>query len=264
MHRLVSDSDITLFSRFECKYLISPLQVPALREFIEPFMRPDSFAARGTNNRYPISSLYLDSDDLMTYHQTVGGEKNRFKLRVRTYSDDPDTEAFFEVKRKINSIVQKRRARLGREEAGKLLDIGGGPRWSGSLTTGGDLDEFLNQVALIGAKPVVRVRYMREAYESRAGDPLRITLDTELMHAVTLDNDLGHASGRWVSTPVDGVILELKFTERFPGWIASLVRMLGLKQQPVPKYVLSIDHMLMHGRESVLSLGGFALPVRRI
>jgi hypothetical protein len=40
----------------------------------------------------------------------VAGEKARFKLRVRTYSDDPSSPAFFEVKEKTNKVVSKRRA----------------------------------------------------------------------------------------------------------------------------------------------------------
>ena len=83
------------------------------------------------------------------------------------------------------------------------------------------------------------------------------------MHAVTLHHDLTFGSGRWVSTPVNGVILELKFTERFPDWVADLARIFGLKQQPVPKYVWSVDHVLMGGRESALGLAGFTLPPRR-
>ncbi len=104
---------------------------------------------------------------------------------------------------------------------------------------------------------------MREAYESRGGDPVRITIDTELMHAITLDHEISHQSGRWVTTPVSGSILELKFTERFPEWLSAMVRAFGLKQQPVPKYVLSVDHMLLEGREAALSMAGFSLPPRR-
>jgi hypothetical protein len=126
-----------------------------------------------------------------------------------------------------------------------------------------DAEYFSNHLILSGAKPVLKVRYMREAYESRGGDPVRITLDTELMHAVTLRHDLSYDSGRWVSTPVDGVILELKFTDRYPGWLGDLVRIFGLKQQPVPKYVWSVDHVLLTGRESALGLAGFTLPPRR-
>ena len=113
--------DITLSSRYECKYLVSPMIVPQIRQFIAPFMQPDHYAAMREGYRYPICSLYLDSDDLALYHQTVSGEKNRFKLRVRSYSDDPERAVFFEVKRKINNIVQKRRARVTREQARVLL-----------------------------------------------------------------------------------------------------------------------------------------------
>lgn len=256
--------DTQLGSRYECKYLLSPMVVPEVREFIQPFMVPDRFAALRENHRYPICSLYLDSPDLLLYQQTVGGEKNRFKLRVRTYSDDPSKPLFFEVKRKINNIVQKRRARIDREDGLQFLSERlDGFGFSTISTPATELDHFAGHMELAGARPLVRVRYMREAYESRGGDPVRVTLDTELMHCVTFKTELSHNHGRWVSTPVDGTILELKFTERFPSWIRDLVQVFGLKQQPVPKYVWSVDHMMLEGREAALSVAGFTLPVRR-
>jgi len=264
MHRQAISTDITLRSRFECKYLISPLVVPELRSFLSSFARPDRYAALRSGYRYPICSLYLDTDDLLLYQQTVGGDKNRFKLRIRTYSDDASSPAFFEVKRKINSIVQKRRAILDRDRAPEMLNQGLNG-WLRHSNRGlmSDAEYFANHLILSAAKPVIKVRYMREAYESIGGDPVRVTIDTELMHAVTLDHDLTRQRGRWVSTPVDGVILELKFTERFPTWIHDLVQTFGLRQRPVPKYVWSVDHVLMSGRESALALGGFTLPPRR-
>jgi len=262
--QLAFDSDVTLRSRFECKYLVSPASVPAIREFIQPFMAPDRYAARWDGNRYAICSLYLDSQDLRLYQQTVGGEKNRFKLRIRTYDDDPDSLVFFEVKRKLNNIVSKQRAALSRDNAARMVETGvNGFMGDLPLEALDDLNSFALYSDLTNARPLVRVRYLREAYEARGGDPVRITIDTELMHAITLDHEIGHESGRWVTTPVAGSILELKFTERYPEWMSALVRAFGLKQQPVPKYVLSIDHMLMEGREAALSLGGFLLPPRR-
>lgn len=255
---------VQLGSRYECKYLLSPMIVSEVREFLQPFMAPDRFAALRENYRYPISSLYLDSPDLLLYQQTVGGEKNRFKLRVRTYSDDLSTPVFFEVKRKINNIVQKRRARVDREDGlhflAERLD---GFGFHAIATPASELEYFGGHMELAAARPLIRVRYMREAYESRGGDPVRVTLDTELMHCVTFKTDLSHEQGRWVSTPVDGTILEIKFTELFPSWIRDLVQVFGLRQQPVPKYVWSVDHMMLHGRESALNVGGFTLPVRR-
>ena len=264
MHRLTTDSDITLYSRFECKYLVSPLIVPQIREFVGTFMRPDRFASLREGYRYPVCSLYLDTDDFQLYQQTVGGNKNRFKLRVRTYSDEPSKPAFYEVKRKLNNVVQKRRAVLDRDRTREMIEEGvnGWVRHSNRALLS-DAEYFSSHVALTSAKPVLKVRYMRDAYESKSGEPVRITIDTDLMHAVTLDHDLTFEQGRWVSTPVSGTILEVKFTERYPDWVADLVRTFGLKQQPVPKYCWSVDHVLMAGRESALAMAGFTLPPRR-
>jgi VTC domain-containing protein len=260
LDRVLHDSDITLASRFECKYLVSPLVVPALREFIAPFVRLDRFATSRPDGRYSICSLYYDSDDLRMYQQTVGGEKNRVKLRVRSYSDDESSPLYFEVKRKVNNIVQKRRACVTRQQAAALH----ARRFDSVMgAVDPEFGYFANYAGLSSARPVVRVRYMREAFESLTGEPLRITLDTELIHAATFDFETSHERGRWVTTPVDGVILEIKFTEMFPAWVADMVRAFGLVQQPVPKYVLCLDHMLLAGRESVLSLGGLTLPVER-
>jgi hypothetical protein len=261
--RLATDSDITLSSRFECKYIISPLLVPQIREFIQPFMRPDRFA-NAIDASYEICSLYLDTDDLQLYQQTVSGEKKRFKLRVRTYSDDPQSPVFFEVKRRLDGIVQKRRARIDRRRSAALL-ASGVNGWLRDVTDDvlSDIEYFSVYQRLSGAKPLIRVKYRREAYEPRGGDPARITIDTALQHCITLDDTLSHETGRWVTTPVEGTILELKFTERYPPWFLDLVHLFGLKQQPVPKYVMSVDHVLLEGRATTLAVAGFTMPPRR-
>ena len=256
--------DPTFYSRYECKYLVRPVVVPEMREFIRPFARPDGFAALQPNNRYAVCSLYLDSEDLVLYQQTVGGEKDRFKLRVRTYSDDPGTPAFTEVKKKVNNIVHKRRAGLTRAQAARLL-VERSVDWLEELPVSkrDDVDYFNHHVELIGARPVTRVKYMREAYEAKGNEPARITIDTELMHCLTLNDDLRHGPGRWTTTPLDGTIVEIKFTERYPWWIQEFIRVFDLRQQAVPKYVLSVDHLLMHGRESAITLAGMTLPPHR-
>jgi len=109
--------DRTLSSRYECKYLIPPRFVPAIRQFITPFLRPDRYALGREGYRYTISSLYLDTPDLRLFHQTVKGEKNRFKLRIRTYSDAPNDPVFFEIKKRCDRVIRKRRAKVCRTEA---------------------------------------------------------------------------------------------------------------------------------------------------
>jgi hypothetical protein len=252
----------TFASRYECKYVVDPAILPDLRLFLRAFAQPDPFARLRPDHRYPICSLYLDSPDLALYQQTVGGERDRFKLRLRTYTDDEEKPVFAEVKRKFNAIVHKRRAALTRDQAVRLI------RDSQLSTAGMRPDEerdaafFAHHVTLANARPVIRVKYLREAYQGRDNEPARITIDTDLMHALSLDGALSHTRGRWTPTSLDGAILEIKFTERFPGWVQDLVRLFGLSQRAVPKYVLSVDHMMLDGRETALAMAGITLPPR--
>lgn len=253
----------TFHSRYECKYIVDPSIVADIRDYIRPFTQPDGFAALRPGYRYPICSLYLDSPDLLMYQQTVNGEKDRFKLRVRTYSDHPTDRVYFEVKRKVNTVVHKRRAALTREQAAAVLDREPIDLDALAAEDRRDIENFDHHVMLTEARPVVRIKYSREAYQATGDEPVRITVDTDLQHAISLDPALSHRVGRWTSTPLDGVILEIKFTERYPWWVQQFIRAFGLKQQAMPKYVLSIDHLLLQGRESVLALAGMTLPPRR-
>jgi hypothetical protein len=199
----------------------------------------------------------------MLYQQTVGGEKDRFKLRIRTYTDDPSRPAYLEVKRKLNNVVHKRRAGVPRDHVARVLnravlDLSWLPPEDQA-----DSEYFCSYLALTEARPLIRVKYMREAYAADGNEPVRITIDSNLMHAITLNDNLSHAEGRWTATPVRGVIVEIKFTERFPWWVQDFIRTFGLHQRAVPKYVWSVDHMLLDSRESALSVAGITLPPRR-
>jgi SPX domain protein involved in polyphosphate accumulation len=237
--------------------------VPRIRQFLQPFMRLDKFAIQRAGGRYPVCSLYLDSADLKLYQQTVCGEKNRFKLRVRTYSDDDSLPVFLEVKCKLNSIVHKRRAEVPRDHAARMLNREVTDVSALTPSSRQDADYFYHHLGMIEARPVVRVKYMREAYEALGNEPVRVTIDTDLMHAITLAPEFRRTPGRWTATPLDGSILEIKFTERFPWWVQDFIRSFGLLQRAVPKYIWSVDHMLLEGRESTLAMAGVSLPPLR-
>ncbi len=125
------------------------------------------------------------------------------------------------------------------------------------------MEYFRHHVMLTQARPVVRVRYVREAYQANGNEPVRITIDTDLAHVITLDATLDHGSGEWTETPLNETIVEVKFTERYPWWVQDFIRTFGLIQRAVPKYVLSIDHMILDGRATAMALAGMTLPPRR-
>ena len=227
--------------RRECKYALDPAAVDPVRAFIHPFVEPDPYAAQRPGNRYPVCSLYLDTPALTLYGQTLQGQKNRYKLRVRSYSDDPGEPVFWEVKRRIDGLVLKRRTCVGRNTARALLD--GRPHGNGDPVA----DEFLSLVAGAAARPTLRVRYQREAYESRGPDPVRLTFDTQLAYAQAVDLIPEHNGSGWRPAPLRATILEIKFTDRFPRWVLELLRSFCLGRQSLPKYCLSLSTAIRAG-----------------
>ena len=111
-----------LACRYELKYLISEARGsrPWIR-YIRPFLEYDRYSKLQRGGMYPIVSLYLDSDDMQLCKETLTGLKNRFKLRIRSYTDEPEYPRFFEIKRRINRVILKSRARVTDEDVPILL-----------------------------------------------------------------------------------------------------------------------------------------------
>jgi hypothetical protein len=98
------------------------------------------------------------------------------------------------------------------------------------------LQNFCKLAQDVRAGPKAHVAYLREAWISPRDNSVRITLD----RAVRCEPEfLAHASTR-MDNPVivfgKEVILELKFTDRFPDWFKQLVRVFGLMQYAAAKY----------------------------
>ncbi len=76
--------------RHEMKYHITEQQALGIAQFIRPFLQPDRYCKLQPGGSYPIVSLYFDSGDLQLCRQSLEGQKNRCKLRIRSYTDEPD------------------------------------------------------------------------------------------------------------------------------------------------------------------------------
>ena len=197
---------LTACSRFENKYIIHPTLLPAMRQFLLTVASVDPYTRPGESHEYSVCSLYLDTEDLRFYRQTRNGEKTRIKLRARTYSDAPDAPVFLEVKARINRVVTKRRVSLSRPEAVAVLSQE--VRWWDVCRPNeqaDNLEHFVTQMALTSCKPLVRVRYLREAYIGLDHEPVRVTFDTHLQYKPTFRPTLLHDGGGWMPVRVGGV-----------------------------------------------------------
>jgi SPX domain protein involved in polyphosphate accumulation len=233
-------------SRFELKYVIEEQRARAIRDFVRGYLDPDENVRDTHHCTYPIHSLYLDTPSLLLCRQSVYGLKNRFKLRIRFYDDVPAHPAFLEIKRRLTDVIRKERAMASREWIDRFLQ---GHRLDWAMLTPGNaqrqaegaLRRFCETVETLRARPAVYVSYLREAYVSPNSDQLRVTFDREIS-AAPFDRRRGLAMPTaGVRADVGGVVLELKFLDRFPLWMRELVRTFDLDRRSVAKYVYCVE-----------------------
>jgi SPX domain protein involved in polyphosphate accumulation len=230
-------------SRFELKYLLSEETALAIRDFVRSYLDLDEYSVGRPNFSYPVHSLYLDSPDLKTYWDTINGNKNRYKLRLRYYSTNPGAPIFFEIKRRMNSCIMKQRGGVKQEFVPTLLR-GQFPEMEHLLTQAPKpfvaIQRFTELMTRIHAAPKVHIAYLREAYVSE-NDEVRVTMDREICgephSSLAPTTKLENPRRSFANT----VVLELKFTNRFPDWFKEMVRVFHIMQCGAAKYVESIQ-----------------------
>lgn len=232
--------------RFELKYRISESKAQQIRFFVQNYLPCDPYGITQSDLSYTVNSLYIDSNELKTFRDTINGDRNRFKLRIRYY-DYEDTPVYFEIKRRNDKVIRKKRARVHRWAVEELL--------AGQLPTmdhlvhktaeqKGILDEFSYLQNLLLAKPTMHVSYKREAYEPLESNFVRVTFDRDVKSK--------EVNGRYLLTEEpgnfkvfgDNVILELKFTDRFPNWLQEMTQLFHLRKESAAKYVDSIEGLM--------------------
>jgi len=229
--------------RFEQKYLITEDKALRMRDFVRSYLELDPAGAGRPEGSYAVHSIYLDSDRLDTYWWTINGDRTRFKLRLRFYDNRPEQPVFFEVKRRVDRVIFKRRAAMRKEHAAAIL--AGQPAaatWFARPDPRApeNLDYFLTLARRIEAHPKVHVGYFREAYVDPRNDAVRVTFDRRVGACVApwlrFSTEMKHPVfpfGRLV-------ICEIKFTNRFPNWFRDLVEAFDLMQSGAAKYCMGV------------------------
>ncbi|NLH16499.1 MAG: polyphosphate polymerase domain-containing protein [Phycisphaerae bacterium] len=238
--------DTLMACRYELKYRIQETTARAIAAYIKPMIPLDKYAQLRPNGEYPITSLYLDSDQLTLAKETLEGKKNRFKLRVRGYSDKPDTPIFFEIKRRIERVILKSRAR-GMHHHVPMILAGHELPPQKFQTDMKALRQFQLYVKYLNARPMVLVRYMRQAFEGDGDCRVRVTFDRQLSYCVTEEPRVRLGGSGWMPIPLDFTILEIKFTARYPAWLSELVRAFDLKVSAMSKYCSSVQQSMLTG-----------------
>jgi hypothetical protein len=226
--------------RFELKFQIDEALAQTVRQHVRAFLEPDSFGETTDAPSYPVHSLYLDSPDMQLYQSTINGDRNRFKLRVRYYDDDPKSAVYFEIKRRADRCIYKQRALVCRAHVAALL-AGQTPSLHhlarADVKQLNALRAFCSLARELDARPRAHVAYAREAWLSHAHNNVRVTFDRQVQCEPVHDVRLSTALHSTAMVFNQSVILELKFTDRYPRWLQEIVCALNLTQARAAKYV---------------------------
>ena len=207
---------ITHFARKEIKYRLSEAQAQALVHRAGERLVPSEFFYSEINN------LYLDTDDFHLIRASIEKPVYKEKLRIRSYGNMADSGFFYEIKKKYEGIVYKRRFRIALEdlpeEAGlPLLFVPETFEKDAQTVTEWNYCSQLYQ----NLRPRFYVSYDRHAWVGAEDPEFRITFDRNLRwrtHRLEL-------SGKRDGTPLlgDDVLMEIKVPGAMPLWMSAIL-----------------------------------------
>ena len=218
-------------ARHELKYFINPAEVEMLRARLRPVLRLDNHCRGG--KPYVIRSLYFDDIEDSAYLDKLDGVMHRDKYRIRIYRYS-DQEIFLERKRKLGDLIQKSSVQITRRLCDQI--ISGDPR---GLHKAANplLQDMYVQMRTRLLRPRVIVDYAREAYVHPA-ENTRLTFDLNLRSGL-YSSDLFNPHLPTVCQHDRNVqILEIKFDNYLPPYIAALLNGVSAERSAISKYVL--------------------------
>ncbi len=216
--------------RHEYKYLISRSAAELLRRRLPGIMERDAHA--GESGQYTIRSLYFDDFALTALDEKVSGIAHRTKYRIRYYNYTADVIKL-ERKEKHGSLTRKTAQTISLEAA-EILQQGTAEPLVGNLS-----QELQQACRRKGFRPKVLVDYDRTPFICRDGNT-RITLDENLRtRPGCVELMASHDAMIPVLAP-DQVILEVKFDDYLPGYLADALGDIPKAPMAISKFALCL------------------------
>lgn len=222
---------IQSFKRYEKKYLMTEEQYRAFIEKTSDIICPDSYGL------HTIRNIYLDTDDYTLIRRSLERPVYKEKLRIRSYCvPEEDTAVFFEIKKKYDGVVYKRRISL---TSGELREYLLSRERPASLVKTGDIqifNEIDHLMKRISPKPKVCLSYDRQAFFGREDREFRITFDSNI-RSRTDDLTLADDRGELLDTGVANYrLMEVKTTGAVPLDAARIMSELKIYPVSLSKY----------------------------
>lgn len=225
---------INVFRRYEKKFPMDAQTVERLLPVLREHMEPDKFCVNGQT--YHICNLYFDTEGDDVIRESLQHPYYKEKLRLRSYGPPQSDNAsvFLELKKKVNGIVTKRRAKLRWGEAKAFLKTGEIPPEASYMKRQvlGEIDYYLSHKDVA---PTTLIRYDRMAWFDRSDSSFRLTFDSNLRHQRGRIHFSDPAAGEPLFPP-EFRLMEVKVSNAYPLWFARLLSQEGIRRHSFSKY----------------------------
>ena len=224
------EEPITVFNRFEKKYLMPEEVYFELRHRLKPYMQVDMYGLT------QILNIYFDTPDDLLVRRSNEFPVYKEKLRLRSYGvPKMDSLVFLEIKKKHEGLVNKRRVGMKLHEAYDYVERGirpEGERPPAEEQILREIDFFIQRYDL---HPAMNVNYQRVALFARDDPEYRVTFDHFIRGRRT---DVGLEKGAYgvKLIPDNYYLMETKILDATPYWFTKILSDLSLYMTTFSKY----------------------------
>lgn len=234
---------IMSFCRYEKKFLVSAETAQRFVDRIIDHVSIDPYCIGG--KEYSICNIYYDTDTNSVIEHSLSKPQYKEKLRVRSYGiPDSDSKVYIELKKKINGLTLKRRARMTLKESNDYFELGKKPADLKYINR-----QVLNEVDYYlqchKVHPMIYVAYDRTAYFANDDRSIRISIDRKIRtrrYDLKLDSgDYGEdLLAKWLRyknvSIEDPRLIEIKTSSSFPIWLVNALSAEQMRIRPFSKY----------------------------
>ena len=218
--------DISIFRRVETKYLLTFEEYSKLMEKINKHLEEDKYFFS------TICNIYYDTDDFELVRKSIEKPVYKDKFRMRSYGVPTiDSKVFFEIKRKYDGIVYKRRVSAKLSEIYEYLETGKYPEKANKQI----MDEINYFFNLYNLKPKVFIAYDRYSYFDKENENFRITFDKNIRSRFKdMKIEDGDVGKKLLSEGT--CIMETKTLNAYPKWFVEALSTLKIYPKSFTKY----------------------------
>ena len=232
---------ITSFKRIEKKYIINSYQKNELLKVVKEHMEFDPYCV--DSKTYHIQNLYLDTANNTLISNSIRKPSYKEKLRLRKYTGMHSL--FFEIKKKVNGVVGKRRVLLTLEEVHELVYDGILPIKK-SFVDNQIIHEIGYCLKSYPVIPKVYIAYDRLGFFDKENKEFRLTIDEKIYSSRT-NLDFDQEVEPPYLLPEGYSLLEIKSSVNFPLWLVNKLNELSIFSSTFSKYGTEYKNYLKGG-----------------